>query len=304
MMQNIFSLLLLVAGLQTATANTLDQTSGVDNTTPEVERVEKSYKPFDYSSDNIREHVVLDFGQRAIRLEKDESISWPGKMKNRENCFIIMSKKDYYLYVYEAQGKDTVMLARYDCCFGLKKGDKQRRGDMKTPNSTMDAPFKITQMADASTWRHDFGDGRGNIKSYGDFFLRLLTPGHSGIGIHGSTNNEVSVPGRASEGCIRLNDDDIIDLRRNYAFVGMKVVIKHETAGDLPFEIKAMRKQRIERKRHLDPAKVLSNEDVQRADAEQGRVKKATAAKAPAKSTAKSSAKAAAKTVSKGKKKK
>ncbi|MBQ1582906.1 MAG: L,D-transpeptidase [Prevotella sp.] len=45
------------------------------------------------------------------------------------------------------------------------------------------------------------------------------------IGIHGSTNNESSVPGRGSEGCIRLRDDDLIQLKENYAFVGMKVVI-------------------------------------------------------------------------------
>lgn len=236
-------------------------------------------KPFPYSNPDIRERVVLDYGNRAVRITPDESISKPGLMRDRQRCFIVMSKKDYYLYVYEAQGKDTVMLARYDCAFGLKKGNKERRGDMRTPNSTMMKPFTISQIADASTWRHDFGDGRGNIKSYGDFFLRLVTPGHSGIGIHGSTNNAESVPGRASEGCIRLKDADIIDLRNNYAFLGMKVIIKDEKADDLPFEIRAMRKQHVERLRHLDPAIVLTNEMIQTAPAEQGRVKKAAAPK-------------------------
>lgn len=241
--------------------------------------IQTSDKPFPYSNPEIREHVVLDFGNRTIRLTPDESISKPGLMRDRQRCFIVMSKKDYYLYVYEAQGKDTVMLARYDCAFGLKKGNKERRGDMRTPNSTMKKPFTISQIADASTWRHDFGDGRGNIKSYGDYFLRLVTPGHSGIGIHGSTNNAESVPGRASEGCIRLKDADIIDLRKNYAFMGMKVIIKSEMEDDLPFEIRAMHKQHVERLRHLDPAIVLTNEMIQAASAEQGRVKKAAQAK-------------------------
>ena len=232
-------------------------------------------KTLPFSGDDIYEHVVMDYGKRAVRIDPDVTICRPELMKKRENCFIVMSKKDYYLYVYEAQGKDTVMLARYDCCFGLKKGNKERKGDMKTPNSTMGNPFKISQIADASTWHHDFGDGRGSIKSYGDFFLRLVTPGHSGIGIHGSTNNEESVPGRASEGCIRLKDADIINLRKNYAFVGMKVVIKSEMADDLPFEIHAMTKQKIERKRHINPDKALTNEQIQNAKAEQGRVAKA-----------------------------
>lgn len=225
---------------------------------------------------DVCERVVMDYGNRAIRTAADVTKSFPERMKNRQNCFIVMSKKDYYLYVYEAQGRDTVLLARYDCCFALKKGNKQRKGDMRTPHCTMQNPFKISQIADASAWCHDFGDGRGSIKSYGDFFMRLVTPGHSGIGIHGSTNNRESVPGRASEGCIRLKDEDIKELRKSYAFVGMKVVIKAEEMDDLPFEVRAIKAwedEGIARKRHFDPRKTLSNERIQQAKAEQGRGK-------------------------------
>ena len=55
--------------------------------------------------------------------------------------------------------------------------------------------------------------------------MRLETPGFKGIGIHGSTNNEASVPGRDSEGCIRLRDSDLIVLHDRYAQVGTPVVI-------------------------------------------------------------------------------
>ena len=217
-----------------------------------------------YSADDIKEQVVDDYGKNAIRIVGDQSVSHPEMVKDRNNCFIVMSKKDYYLYVYEGQGDDTVMVARYDACFSLKKGQKEASGDMRTPHCTFDEPFSITEIKDASTWEHDFGDGRGPIKSYGDYFLRLKT-GHSGIGIHGSTNNVESVPGRASEGCIRLHDEDIIDLAENYAFVGMKVVIKAEDVDDLPFEVRAFEKQKVARKRHLDPSKTLSNNDAEAA---------------------------------------
>ena len=219
-------------------------------------------------TNDVREHVVIDHGKRAVRSEADITISMPHLMQNKRNCFIIMSKKDFYLYVYEVQGNDTVMLARYDACFSLKKGNKERRGDMKTPHCTFAKPFKITQIQNASSWCHDFGDGRGSIKSYGNWFLRLLTPGHSGIGIHGSTNNRGSVPGRASEGCIRLLDEDIIDLRENYVFEGMKVIIKAENIDDYPFEIKAMKEQNIERKRHFNPKTIMSNEQIAKAKPE------------------------------------
>ena len=96
---------------------------------------------------------------------------------------------------------------------------------MKTPECTFDNPFSITEIKPASSWTHDFGDGRGAILAYGNWFMRLKTPGHTGIGIHGSTNNESSVPGRGSEGCIRMLNDDLDELKANNAFVGMKVVI-------------------------------------------------------------------------------
>ena len=165
-----------------------------------------------FSGSDVAETTVDDHGAQCIRIAGDQRISQPDKMTEGDSCFIVMSKKDYYLYVYQPQGGDTVMLARYDCCFSRNKGQKEREGDMRTPHCSAVQPFHITQIADASTWEHDFGDGRGPIKSYGNYFLRLETPGHKGIGIHGSTNNEESVPGRASEGCIRLHDDDILDL--------------------------------------------------------------------------------------------
>ena len=47
------------------------------------------------------------------------------------------------------------------------------------------------------------------------------------------------MPGRDSEGCIRLRDRDLDHLHDNYAREGMKVIIKAEEQGDLPFEAKA-----------------------------------------------------------------
>ena len=143
----------------------------------------------------------------------------------KENTFIVIAKPEYRLYVCEAIEDDTVCRAYYPVCVGKNKGHKQKVGDMRTPESSFEKPFTITQITDASKWTHDFGDGRGEILSYGNWFMRLATPGFSGIGIHGSTNNESSVPGRGSEGCIRLRNDDLDQLKERYAFVGMKVVI-------------------------------------------------------------------------------
>ena len=154
-----------------------------------------------------------------------DTATYYSEVVNKKNCFILISKPEYRLYVCEVVDGDTLKRVHYPVCVGKNRGQKQKKGDMKTPECTADNPFIITEIVDASQWTHDFGDGRGSILSYGHWFMRLKTPGHSGIGIHGSTNNESSVPGRGSEGCIRLRDDDLIQLKENYAFVGMRVVI-------------------------------------------------------------------------------
>lgn len=165
------------------------------------------------STDTIKENV-----QPEIVMASPEVV-------NQKNCFILISKPELKLYVCEAMGTDTVRRVVYPICVGLNKGQKQKVGDMRTPECTAANPFVITEIVNASKWCHDFNDGRGNILAYGDWFMRLKTPGFVGIGIHGSTNNESSVPGRGSEGCIRLRNEDLNQLKEKYAFVGMRVVI-------------------------------------------------------------------------------
>lgn len=187
-------------------------------------------------ADKPVENIVCLNYEDTVSINTDDStiVFVNEKPCIKEHCFIVVSKKELTLSVYEARENDTVRIARFDCCLGKNYGDKQKRGDMKTPESTLQNPFKIKSIESSSWWTHDFGDGRGCIRAYGKWFMRLSYG--SGIGIHGSTNNENSVPGRQSEGCIRLRDEDIDLLKQHYAFVGMKVIIKGEDEGELYFE--------------------------------------------------------------------
>lgn len=79
---------------------------------------------------------------------------------------------------------------------------------MRTPEGI----FLVSDIQRASNWTHDFGDGKGEIKgAYGDYFIRLAVPGHKGIGIHG-THLPESIGTRDSEGCIRLENEDLNEL--------------------------------------------------------------------------------------------
>ena len=184
----------------------------------------------------------IQVGSKVYNIaDIDDSARVYKEATSKDRCFMVISKKEYRLYVYEAaaDGKDTLLLAHFPVCYAKYAEAKTKSGDMKTPESTPGKPFHIQQIQDASTWHHDFSDGRGSIPSYGNWFLRLETPGFTGVGIHGSTNNEASVPGRDSEGCIRLRDADLDVLHDRYAQTGQAVIIKGIGEGKYPFEERA-----------------------------------------------------------------
>lgn len=116
----------------------------------------------------------------------------------------------------DAVSSDTIALFPISC--GRGYGQKQKSGDMRTP----EGEFHITEIIDASSWGHDFGDGKGYIRhAYGPWFFRLSAG--RGIGIHG-THDPASMGYRASEGCIRLRNEDLLEFKK-LVHVGTKVVI-------------------------------------------------------------------------------
>lgn len=131
-------------------------------------------------------------------------------------AFLIVSKETMTLNVYDRKG--NVLDAFHVAC-GKNTGDKEESGDMRTPEGV----FPVVDIQDASAWTHDFGDGKGEIDgAYGSHFIRLGT-GFEGIGIHG-THDNASIGKRITEGCIRLNNNDLKKLAE-YVAVGIPVII-------------------------------------------------------------------------------
>lgn len=158
---------------------------------------------------------------------------------DKANCMFVVSKKDFRLYVYE----NKELVAHFPICYGRNPETKTQDGDFATPNCDEQHPFRISQIVDSHSWRHNFNDGRGNIPSCGPWFLRLKLNGalssNTTIGIHGCTSNEESVPGRDSEGCVRLRDADIITLKSKYARIGTKVIIRGKDVDKYDWEKEA-----------------------------------------------------------------
>ena len=140
-------------------------------------------------------------------------------IKNAE--FVIVDKQKMALQMYDFKGNLTFS-APIAC--GRNLGNKKEKGDLRTPEGI----FHVIGIEDASGWSHDFKDGNGMIDSaYGPWFIRLDTPGHKGIGIHG-THAPESLGTRATEGCIRLKNEDVVKLKEK-VHVGMTVVITPST---------------------------------------------------------------------------
>lgn len=147
-----------------------------------------------------------------------------------EQHLIKVHKQSYTLELFE-EG-NAVPLKVYGVAVAKNPGDKQMTGDNRTPTSwgsavaiparyagaavgvpSAQVPFVVEEICDASFWTHDFGDGKGVIEgAYGPWFISLDT-GWIGIGIHG-THDPASIGTMASEGCIRLRNEDVAELKQ------------------------------------------------------------------------------------------
>ena len=161
---------------------------------------------------------------------------------------IHIHKQAYKLELFE-KGK-TAPVRTYGIAVARNPGDKQRTGDNRTPTSwgravaiskaykgaeagvpSAKVPFRVEEVCDASDWTHDFHDGKGVIAgAYGPWFISLDT-GWDGIGIHG-THDPASIGTMASEGCLRLKNSDVAELKkiiyRDNKGVGTRVIITEE----------------------------------------------------------------------------
>lgn len=145
------------------------------------------------------------------------------EQKQAHDYRIVIKKSEFKLYVLD----NGAIVETFGCALGKNTGDKEKSGDMKTPNGT----FNVIEVCDASYWTHDFKDGKGEIKgAYGPWFFYLDTNEKSkgqwdGIGIHG-THDPASIGTLASEGCIRLLNENVELLKTKYIKVGTKVTIE------------------------------------------------------------------------------
>lgn len=165
--------------------------------------------------------ILLSFFLLAVSLAASAKVDYDSIVAkyhpDMTEGMIYIDKQELMLTLFSPDGK---VLAEFPVACGKNIGQKQKSGDFKTPEGM----FYISQIQDASQWGHDFNDGKGFIRhAYGPWFMRLDTGRHKGIGIHG-THAPESIGTRATEGCIRLRNEDLEQLH-SLVKVGTTVII-------------------------------------------------------------------------------
>ena len=189
--------------------------------------------------------VFVLFVGMALMPASRALAAWPSTDFGSQQYRIHIHKLPHTLELFE-KGNDQPIRV-YPIATAMNSGDKERPGDHRTPISwgymeysipgagnwvpSATIPFVVEDVYYAGNWTHDFGDGNGEIAgAYGPWFISLNT-GWDGIGIHG-THDPNSIGTNASEGCIRMYNQDVAELKeiicQYNGGIGVNVVITED----------------------------------------------------------------------------
>lgn len=120
--------------------------------------------------------------------------------------FIVVDKSRMKVLLYDIYGKE---LRKYGMACSRVYGTKHKFRDNRTPEGF----FSIEGKYDSTDWLYTNDDGYTSPARgvFGPRFLRLRTPVTMQVGIHG-TSSPGSIGRRCSHGCIRLQNQNILDL--------------------------------------------------------------------------------------------
>lgn len=146
----------------------------------------------------------LDYARRLLRSPYEH--------------FLIVDKQTMHIYLFDKYGHEV---KNYLMACSRNYGTKHKRRDNRTPEGF----FSAEGIYNSTDWLYTNDDGytspaRGQ---FGPRFIRLKTPVTTQVGIHG-TSSPRSPGHRVSHGCIRLTNENILDLVK-YARTGMPIIV-------------------------------------------------------------------------------
>lgn len=139
-------------------------------------------------------------------------------LKSRYPYFIVVDKPSMFVVLYDRLGREKFAF-RMAC--SKRYGTKHKRRDNRTPEGF----FSAEGIYDSTDWLYTNDDGYTSpVKGqFGPRFIRLKTDVTRQVGIHG-TCAPGSLGRRASHGCIRIHNDNIIELVK-YVTPGTPIIV-------------------------------------------------------------------------------
>ncbi len=159
------------------------------------------------------------YAQGILYKVAKDSLEYCQRLLNsRQEHFIVVDKGEMRVKLYDRYGR---LKRSFRCALGRNFGNKHSQGDCRTPEGY----FHAGKVYDSADWHYTDENGKRseNPGQYGPRFMRIITPGFSSIGIHG-TDAPWSVGKRRSHGCIRLKNEHILELVE-FVERGMPVII-------------------------------------------------------------------------------
>ena len=124
---------------------------------------------------------------------------------------LIVEKSTHRLYVYQRQSSEQPpqLVRDYYVSTGKKEGDKQLRGDLKTPEGV----YFVTSWIPQEKLPDKYGVGAFPVNYPNELDRRQGKTGY-GIWLHGTPSQFYSRPPLDSEGCVVLTNEDFVSLKK------------------------------------------------------------------------------------------
>lgn len=129
---------------------------------------------------------------------------------------ILVDKRKKELLVVQNIGRYPKVVEKFSVSLGKYPGDKEREGDMKTPEGR----YKIIDIKKNTRLLPQYGP-MVFVLNYPNEMDQIMGKTGSGIWIHGTANDEITPD---TKGCIAINNRDLLRFAR-YASNGTPVVI-------------------------------------------------------------------------------
>ena len=176
------------------------------------------------SADDLKEHLKKsshadEYSEGIIPLISEHSLEYAEKLvNNTHDGFIIVDKSRMKVVLFDKYGREKLS---YGMACAKNYGTKHKKADSRTPEGY----FTASGIYDSTEWLFTDDNGKTSPKKgqFGPRFIRLNCPNTSQIGIHG-TVAPWSIGRRTSHGCIRVTNENILELVKHVT-VGMPIIV-------------------------------------------------------------------------------